>query len=154
MTARGGVLLACTALLCMACAQAQTGPSPELAPGEVVLAQLEALADNDTPTADAGMAQVFAFASPGNRAQTGPLPRFAKMIRQGYGAMVDNRGARIEDVAIDGNQALVATQVVAADGRVFNYVFILRRGPHAGCDGCWMTDGVVDRTPPDGELAA
>lgn len=152
---RNGVALA--ALLLCACAQGQAdagpAPGPELSPAEVVQAQLDALADNDTPTEDAGMARVFAFASPGNRAQTGPLARFAAMIRGGYGAMVNNRGASIEDVAIDGDQALVATRVVAADGRVFTYVFILARGPHEGCAGCWMTDGVVDKTTPGKEIA-
>jgi hypothetical protein len=48
-----------------------TEPSPDLAPEEVVRMQVEWLRTND---ADAhGIAQVFAFASPANRAQTGPL---------------------------------------------------------------------------------
>ena len=136
-------------------AAAQTAPSPALSPAEVVTAQLTALRTVDNPSPDAGMAIVFAFASPGNRAQTGPLPRFSRMVRQGYGGLVNNRGASIEDVAVEDDTAFVATKVVAQSGQVLTYVFILARGPHEGCDGCWMTDGVAER-PSDaagGELA-
>lgn len=138
------------ALLAAGPAHAQPGPSPALTPSEVVTAQLEALRTVDEPAPDAGMAVVFAFASPGNRAQTGPLPRFSRMVRQGYSGMVNNRGATVEDVVVEDNTAFVATKVIAQSGQVLTYVFILNRGPHDGCDGCWLTDGVAERTPQDG----
>lgn len=133
---------------------AQATPDPGLSPAQVVAAQLEALQSIDQPTPDAGMALVFAFASPGNRAQTGPLPRFSRMVRQGYGGLVNNRGATIEDVVVEDDTAFVATKVIARSGEVLTYVFILGRGPHEGCEGCWMTDGVTERTSATGgELA-
>lgn len=146
----GVPLLGFAGLLC-----AQATPGPGLSPADVVNAQIQALQRVDEPAPDAGMAVVFAFASPGNRAQTGPLPRFSRMVRQGYGGLVNNRGATIEDVAIEDDTAFVATKVIARSGEVLTYVFILARGPHEGCEGCWLTDGVAER-PSDnsgGELA-
>ena len=48
-------------------------PSPEWTPAEVIRMQVEALQNNDTPSPDTGIATAFRFASPGNRAATGPL---------------------------------------------------------------------------------
>lgn len=95
------------------------------------------------------MAVVFAFASPGNRDQTGPLPRFSQMVRQGYAGLVNNRGSNIVDVALEDDRAFVATKVIARNGQVLTYVFVLARGPHEGCAGCWLTDGVVERPSND-----
>lgn len=149
-----GVLCLCLAAV-PGLALAQATPSPALSPSEVVSAQLDALRAVDDPAPDAGMAVVFAFASPGNRSQTGPLPRFSRMVRQGYGGLVNNRGATIEDVAIEDDTAFVATKVIARSGEVLTYVFILARGPHEGCEGCWLTDGVAERPSDDsgGEFA-
>ena len=56
-------------------------PDPSIAPVEVVAIQLKALQFNDNPKPDFGIAQTWAFAHPRNRAATGPLPRFASMIK-------------------------------------------------------------------------
>ena len=70
------------------------------------------------------------------------------------GGLVNNRGATIEDVVVEDDTAFVATKVIARSGEVLTYVFILGRGPHEGCEGCWMTDGVTERTSATGgELA-
>ena len=50
-------------------------PSPSLSPLAVVEAQLQALSEGDVSTC-------FAFASPQNKAQTGPWQRFEIMVRQ------------------------------------------------------------------------
>lgn len=51
-------------------------PSPDLSPDQVVRIQLDAMARNDEPAPDSGIATAFKFASPENQAQTGPLDRF------------------------------------------------------------------------------
>ena len=56
-------------------------PKPELTPEQVVEIQVEALRKNDVPTPDAGIATTFRFASPGNRKVTGPLERFAPIVK-------------------------------------------------------------------------
>ena len=53
-------------------------PDPALSPAEVVAIQLDALQTNDTPEADAGIAQTWAFAHPDNKRVTGPLPRLRR----------------------------------------------------------------------------
>ena len=67
-------------------------PKPALSPGDVIRIQLEALRHNDEQ--DRGIAVAFLFASPINRANTGPLPRFIGMIKEGpYALMLDFREA-------------------------------------------------------------
>ncbi|MSV29914.1 MAG: hypothetical protein EXQ52_14390 [Bryobacterales bacterium] len=56
-------------------------PGPALTPAEVVRTQITALRNNDKPRKDAGIATAFRFASPGNRAATGPLDRFILMVK-------------------------------------------------------------------------
>ena len=67
-------------------------PEPALSPGDVIRIQLEALRHNDEQ--DRGIAVAFRFASPANRANTGPLSRFTAMIKEGpYALMLDFRDA-------------------------------------------------------------
>lgn len=117
-------------------------PSPGLSVTEVVETQLAALKRGE----DVDLAVVFAFASPGNRAQTGPLPRFIAMIRDGYAAMIEHQSAELAPPLLDGDQALQPVRLIGRDGSEHGYVFILRRVVAPDCDGCWFTDGVV---PPE-----
>jgi hypothetical protein len=117
-------------------------PSPGLSVTEAVETQLAALQRGE----DVDLAVVFAFASPGNRAQTGPLPRFIAMIREGYDAMIEHRSAELAPPLLDGDQALQPVRLIDRDGGEHGYVFILRRVVAPDCAGCWFTDGVV---PPD-----
>ena len=48
-------------------------PTADQQPEDVVRIVIEALAHNDKPYADAGIATTFAFASPANKINTGPL---------------------------------------------------------------------------------
>lgn len=131
-----------------------TGPSPDLGPADVVLAQLaafqrEPVDEPDGPAGD-GMAEAFAFASPGNRAATGPLPRFGQMLRaDAYRGLLGHRVAQLGPVQVDQGSARIEVLVVAADDSTQGYTWVLSRqraAPHAGC---WLTDGVV-RHPEQG----
>jgi hypothetical protein len=72
----------CSARMCSACCCAalpeapsvQDCPHPSVAPEAATLRQLHALRTGDTET-------VFAFASPANRRATGPLERFAALLK-------------------------------------------------------------------------
>ena len=55
-------------------------PKPALKPLDVLLIQLNSLKNNNTPYRDAGIEQTWEFAHPINKAATGPLERFKKMI--------------------------------------------------------------------------
>ena len=67
-------------------------PDSTFSPSEVVRIQLEALRHNDEQ--DRGIAVAFRFASPANRANTGPLSRFIAMFKEGpYALMLGFRDA-------------------------------------------------------------
>jgi hypothetical protein len=130
-------------------AHAQEAPAPELGPDEVVAAQLAGFAQGD----DEGIARAFAFASPGNRANTGPLPRFTRMIREAYPELIGHRGAELAPLRKDDSHAYQGVEIVGPDGRDHLYLFVLSRYAHEDCDGCWMTDGVSKR-PADPDAKA
>ena len=76
---------------------AEVLPDPALSPAEVIAIQLSALQANDRPQPDAGIAQTFAFAHPDNRRVTGPLPRFAQMIKgPRYELLLNHRSHEIK----------------------------------------------------------
>ena len=117
-----------------------SAPNPALSPGQVVKIQLDALRANDT--ADTGIEIAFRFASPANKSNTGPLPRFASMIKQGvYALMLDYVDAEYEPVEIVGTRARQKVTLIGT-AQVVTYVFYLSRQKDAVCDGCWMTDAV------------
>ena len=115
-------------------------PGPALSPAEVVRIQLEALRHNDEQ--DRGIAVAFRFASPANRANTGPLPRFIAMIRQGpYALMLDYRDATygpVETVSDRARQRVTLTGARAST----SYWFYLSRQSEPPYVDCWMTDAV------------
>ena len=89
---------------------------------EVVRVQVEALGANDTPTPDAGIATAFRFASPGNRAATGPLERFTRMVKGPvYGDMIDATTAAYGRVVVEGDRAALRVSLGHADGRRIQY---------------------------------
>ena len=80
-------------------------PDPSIAPEEVVAIQMKALQFNDNPSPDFGIAQTWNFAHPRNRAMTGPLPRFAGMLKgPAYGQMLNHASHRIVPVPGDGDR--------------------------------------------------
>ena len=126
-------------------------PDPELSPEDVVGIQLEGLA-SDSP-AD-GVVQCYAFASPGNRYHTGPLDRFAAMVRnEKYRILAERDEVLIgKPVYQDGNVRVLVTCVKRGQIRSFVWVLARQTGPY---DGCWMTEAVFalgsgpDLPPPD-----
>lgn len=137
------MLMLLGAVLLPLAAAAAPHPDPSLGPTEVVRIQLEAMAHNDRPRPDAGLALVFDFASPGNRAQTGPLQRFSAMVHSGYAQLLNHRSARLSPPVIEGDQALQGVELVDRDGVTVRFVFILSRQSDPPYAGCWMTDSVL-----------
>ncbi len=124
-------------------------PHPSLTPQQVVQVQLDALKSVDQPAKDAGFATVFGFASPENRAQTGPLPRFSKMIQSGFGEMLNHKSARLQATVQQQDEALQPVEITSVGGKVYRYVFVLRRQHLEDCRGCWYTDGVIPQDPAE-----
>jgi len=118
-----------------------SSPHPGLTPADVVRLQVEALGANDDR--DQGIAVAFRFASPSNRQQTGPLSRFAEMIKGGpYRLMLGY------DKAVYGPLEVVenaARQRVTLFGKreIRTFIFLLAKQPGEPCKNCWMTDAVI-----------
>jgi hypothetical protein len=130
-------------------------PKPDYSPQEVVRIQLDALKHNDQPGPDAGIAKVFQFASPENQAKTGPLDRFAAMVKgDTYGALVNHQTALYAKLQGDDRQVQQLVQITAADGSVAWYVFVLRKQGDGKFKDCWMTDGVIRVSPDQGQPVA
>lgn len=121
-------------------------PAATLSPAAVVEAQLAALREDS----DDGLLRAFSFASPANRAQTGPAPRFAEMIRKGYPELLGHQTAVLGPSKLEDDTAMQAVDVISREGQLFHYLFILSRQPGGDCSGCWMTDGVFQTPAEDG----
>jgi len=119
-------------------------PSPELGAGEVIGIVLEALRAPNEPHEGAGIEQTWRFASPPNRARTGPLERFAEMLRNPlHDDLLGHVAATRGELVVEAGQARQEVEVIARDGSRATYVFQLRRHTTADCKGCWMTDAVI-----------
>ena len=118
-------------------------PDPAIAPEEVVAIQMKALQFNDNPEPDFGIAQTWNFAHPRNRAMTGPLPRFAGMLKgPAYGQMLNHASHRIVPVPGDGDRVNFDVFMETSRGNVlyFNWAVELVKGGEF--DNCWMTVAV------------
>lgn len=125
-------------------------PTPELSPRDVVQYQLDALRHNDEQ--DRGIALTYRFAAPSNKAQTGPLPRFARMIKNGpYALMLNYRDAVYSEVKVEGDQAYLSV-VLIGETQTVRYEFMLSKQKDGPNQNCWMTEAVSAR-PFKGNLA-
>jgi uncharacterized protein DUF4864 len=141
-----GMFLACFLISALYgdSAPADLHPDPKLSPQQVVEFQLTALRGNDVPTADAGIERSFRFASPANKAATGPLEHFTVMVHGSqYSSLINAVEGSVTKVVTQDNIAQVLTRIVTADGSEVYYVFILSKQAEGDYVNCWMTDGVV-----------
>ncbi len=119
----------------------EAAPSPKLGPEDVVRIQLQALRGNDET--NQGIAIAFRFASPRNKASTGPLPRFIHMIKAGpYRLMLEFERASYMPARIEGARAVQRVTLIGAR-EIRTYDFLLRRQADPPCEGCWMTEAVI-----------
>jgi hypothetical protein len=142
-----------------------SSPSRDAAPIDVVRAQMAALQRGDVAT-------VWSFAAPTNRAATGPLPRFERMVRDdpNYAPLIGCSRWELVSALTRSERAFSARVRVApayssaapfAAARVapLHYEWSLRRQGEADDDddpegpfsGCWMTETVMPDfdTPPE-----
>jgi hypothetical protein len=123
-------------------------PDPAMTPADVVETQLKALQANDDPEADAGIAQTWALAHPDNKRVTGPLVRFARMIKgPAYQMLLNHRAHDVEEVGRSADEVVFAVTVTSEEGTVVVYqwrVGTVAEGEHAGA---WMTTAVAPPMP-------
>lgn len=135
-----GTLLGCTSTPDGLAPIRDSSPSPDLTPREVVQIQLHAFGNNNGE--DEGIEIGFRFASPGNRRRTGPLSRFASMLKgPAYGLMLEHDRAEYAQLLVREERALQRVRLVRGE-TVAVYDFYLRRQNDGDCRGCWMTEAV------------
>ena len=104
---------------------------------------MKALQFNDNPVPDFGIAQTWNFAHPRNRAVTGPLQRFAGMLKgPAYGTMLNHTDHRIEAQANDGTRANFDVYMETAQGRMLHFMWSVELVDGGEFDNCWMTVAV------------
>lgn len=119
-------------------------PSPDLTPEVVVEIVLDAMAKNDSPKPDAGIAQAFQFASPKNRATLGPYWHFVAVVKQpAYAPLINHSNRELGTVSIDANLASIPVMVVGQSGEVAGYIWSLSKQNEGEFSGSWMTDSVI-----------
>jgi hypothetical protein len=119
-------------------------PRPELSPENVVQYQISALQHDDDPAPDAGIERAFRFASPKNKQNTGPLARFAQIIKgPAYFPMLHSLSSSVVGSSVSEGTAAVYVEIVTPSGRRMAYVFILSRQIEGEYANCWMTDSVT-----------
>lgn len=123
-----------------AIAGAQMAPDPGLSAERVVEIQVTALQRNDTPSADAGIIQTWAFAHPKNKNATGPFEHFQLMIKgHNYSPLLNHHDHKIESLVQEQDRAAFAVTIFPADGPVLVYQWMLERVQDGPTAGAWMT---------------
>ena len=133
-----------------------TEPDPSLTPEQVIDIQLRALQNNSRLENDRGIEITFNFASPANRAMTGPLPRFISMVKNPpYSTMLDFESYDTAPIERDGERVqqrvtLLHKEGLHKQGRRAIFIWVLSKQKEAPYVNCWMTDGVIRVNPEDG----
>ncbi len=124
-------------------------PTPEINPEEVVKIQLSSLMNNNEPYLNAGIEQTWEFAHPSNRAFTGPIQRFTKMMyAPSYAVMLDHKKHDIIEVKLDKNIAYFFIELTSTDGKIFGFKWTLEKvKEEGGFKDCWMTTAVSTPMP-------
>lgn len=117
-------------------------PDRALRPAEVVRYQLHSLQNNSVD--DEGIASTFKFASPANKAVTGPLSRFRQLFEHPhYAPMLNHQHASIKLLGNSGEKSVFMVELIDGDGAIHHYRFELSRQKSGNCLQCWMTDAVM-----------
>ena len=121
-------------------------PNPSIRPAQVVEIQLQALQQNDVPKPDSGIAQTWMFAHPNNKRMTGPIERFAAMIKgPNYQMMINHKQHIIKSVVLTDNYALFDVLITTQPGTNASFKWEVSKVESGRYQGSWMTTAV---SPP------
>jgi hypothetical protein len=116
-------------------------PRPSLKPEEVVKLQLDGLGNAQAD--GVGILQCYCFASPANRAVTGPLENFGRVVRQApFLPLASPRAVLIGRPQYDDRIARLLVTVIDDQSQVQAFAFFLTRQREAPFTDCWMTEAV------------
>jgi hypothetical protein len=119
----------------------------ELGPDGVVEQQMDALSHwQDDPQA---VERVFSFASPGNRAVTGPVDHFERLVEEeAYLPLTNSQGYVVGRAVESDDAATVLVTLIDRSGTLLAYRFYLSRQASEP-QRRWMTDAVLRFNPSD-----
>jgi hypothetical protein len=138
------MIAAGTWLLLAGLAVSPPRPHPELGPGEVIRTVAEALQNINSPLPNAGIFTAYQFASPGNRAATGPYGRFLRIVKGPESRpLLGKHAHEFGELVIRGDEAEQEVRLGQDDGTTITYRFILSRQTSPTCSRCWLVDGVL-----------
>ncbi len=152
----GGTLLSIVWWSLLVSRGAQSQPDASLGPGEVIRTVVEALQNRNSPSPNAGIFKVYQFASPANRALTGPYWNFLRLVKiPPFGPLFSGHADRYGSLALAGDHAQQKIRFRVDGGGAVWFLFVVSRQTsertHGRCAGCCMVDGVapMPHEPPE-----
>ena len=123
-------------------------PNSNLNPFDVLMIQLNSLKNNNTPYKDAGIEQTWEFAHPFNKASTGPLEKFKRMIySKNYKILISHTDAKTIILKETSDKFVFKVNVLSKDKKKYYYIWQIEKVKQEGkLKNCWMTTGVSDPT--------
>ena len=121
-------------------------PNSKLKPIDVLMIQLNSLKNNNNPYKDAGIEQTWEFAHPINKASTGPLEKFKKMIySDSYKILISHENNKTIILKETPNKLVYKVYVLSKDKKKYYYIWQIEKVKKEGMfKDCWMTTGVSD----------
>ena len=121
-------------------------PNSNLKPIDVLMIQLNSLKNNDSPYKDAGIEQTWEFAHPINKASTGPLEKFKRMIySENYKILIRHTNAETIILKETSEKFVFKVNVLSKDKKKYYYIWKIEKVKREGkLKNCWMTTGVSD----------
>ena len=119
-------------------------PSSNLKPFDVLSIQLNSLKNNNSPYKDAGIEQTWEFAHPTNKASTGPLEKFKKMIySENYHLLIGHENYEITVLDESKNILVYKVYILSKNKKKYYYIWQIEKVAEDGkLKDCWMTTGV------------
>jgi hypothetical protein len=121
-------------------------PKPEYTPERVVNIVFEALADNDNPYMNAGVATAWAFVTDEIRSR--PQSDFLIIATSGlYYPLYIATSREVSPVSMTDSAAMLDVTVRTQDGETRLYRTFLQRRPDGSNAGCWVIAGILRHEP-------
>ena len=118
-------------------------PSSNLKPFDVLSIQLNSLKNNNSPYKDAGIEQTWEFAHPINKASTGPLEKFKKMIySDNYKILIRHENHKTTILKESPSKLVYKVHILSKDKKKYYYIWQIEKVKEGKFKNCWMTTNV------------
>ena len=119
-------------------------PNTNLEPFDVLMIQLNSLKNNNVPYKDAGIEQTWEFAHPNNKATTGPLDKFKKMIySENYKILISHQSSEITILKETESTSVYKVIILTKNKKKYHYIWQVEKVLSEGkFKNCWMTTSV------------